>query len=143
MPWKLAFQCMCVSCEDRLVAIQVKSETTTTVEPNLMSLLPCCHEGLRWKNQSFMMVDGNDLASLPGGLLVTPMVVPHSSAERKFPVLVANCSQRAVTIPAHTIVGNVVSVSLSSVQVDETLEVVPSKEIRETFPLHGLSEEEK
>ena len=143
LAWKVAFQCMSVNIKDQSEGIQVMTDEKVQVEANSSCMILCAHSDFKWNSDAYMMVDGSDLTSLPGGLFVTPMVVPGKAADGNFPVMVVNCSQRTIHIPAKTVVGNVVPVTLASTSVDMGNEVIPSKDIMEMFPLEHLTSEER
>ena len=64
-----------------------------------------------------VMVDAGELTSVPGGLLVTPIVYQGDSITDKLPVLVTNCSERTITIPAKAAIGHAMLVTIASPQV--------------------------
>ena len=113
MAWKVAFQCICMDSAKVEEVFEVKTETQVKVEANASCLIDCSsNDKVEWKTP-YMLVEGDELTSLPGGLFITPLVVSRQISEKKFPVLVTNFSQKAVIIPSKATVGNVVPLTIA------------------------------
>ena len=115
--WKIAFQCMVKSNHALAKSVAVKTESCVSVQPNSSCMVNCVHDGAWLDARCLVMVEAGDISSVPGGLLVTPMIHQSSSVADKLPVLVTNCSERTITIPAKATIGHAMPVTIASQQV--------------------------
>jgi transposase InsO family protein len=141
--WKIAFQCMVTNSHELSKAVEVKTESCVSVHPNSSCLVSCVHDGVWLDARCLIMVDASDASSVPGGLLVTPMIHQGNSVADKLPVLVTNCSERTITIPAKTTIGHAMPVTIASQQVCTEQGRISMEELEKLFPLEHLSTAER
>lgn len=141
--WKVAFQCMINKTNEMANGVEVKIDKSVSLLPNSSCLIQGLLEGSWLDDGCLVMVDASDLSSVPGGLLVTPMVHHSTSVADKLPVLVTNCSERTITIPAKATIGHAMPVTIASQQVCEEQGRISMEELAQLFPLENLSMSER
>ena len=141
--WKVAFQCMVSNVKEMSKSVDVKTENSFRIPSNSSCWVQCAIGDHCWDKQCLVMVHAEELTSVPGGILVTPMVHQVGTMEDKLSVLVTNCSDRTITVPAKAALGQAIPVAIASQQTCREQGRVSMEHLQELFPLKQLSAAER
>ena len=140
-PWKTAYRCLfsqtAVKCDS---SVLLKISASKTVHANSTLDIDCCTNGDAIVPGGDCLVTSDGL-TLPGGLIVMPMVVTGDIWKKHLQVRVRNPSQVDVTIPPNTVIGNMETAALASMSVLNNEHTEPDiVDVSELFDLEHLED---
>ena len=138
-PWKLTYRCLCTHVSNSTHDVSLLNVNVVKINAN-SELLVECHTDVDFVfsgNQGLVSSDG---INLPGGLIVTPMLVEGGSAQGTWQVRVNNPSQVDVIIPRETTLCQLEPVTVMHMSASDSQEQEGQPDVSTLFKLDHLKE---
>ena len=138
--WRVAFQSVVKNVKASALVESPVQVLECTGVPAHSSVVVVGSVGCQVEDTSPVLIESAPESTVPGGLLVTPAIYSCSEIKEEIPIHVVNTSDKDVVIPANCVLCCATSVKLASFTENN---LVPSRKIREAFPLESLTMEQR